>query len=263
VRTLDRIGLALFLLLLLVVVLAPVTAPFSPSQKAGAPLAPPNGSSWFGTDEVGHDILSRVIYGARSSLLGAFLVITSGVIVGGLVGLVAGAVRVLDSFLMRITDVFLALPAPLLAIAMVAALGPGYGHTLLAVSIVWWPWYARIVRGEIAALWHRPHTEAALLAKVPKWRLWFRHLLPGAIPELIVVASLDVGGLILMLAGLSFLGLGAPAPAAELGSMSAQGLRFLLSSWWVPVIPALAIALIAFLSNLVGDAIRDMTAARE
>ena len=254
----------LFALILLVAVLAPLVAPYDPSAKAGAPLVGPSGSTWFGTDEIGHDILSRVIYGARTSLLGAFVVIVSGVVIGGLIGLVAGAVGgFADALLMRFTDVFLALPAPLLAIAVVAAIGPGYWHTLLAVSIVWWPWYARIVRGEITALRDRPQTEAARLAKVPRRRLWFRHLLPGAIPEVVVVASLDVGGLILMLSGLSFLGLGAPLPAAELGAMSAQGLRFLLSSWWVPVIPAAVIALIAFVSNLVGDALRDMMAARE
>jgi peptide/nickel transport system permease protein len=264
VRVLDGAGVVLFVVVVLVAVLAPLVAPYSPSAKAGAPLAPPSGSSWFGTDEIGHDVLSRVIYGTRSSLLGAVIVIASGIVIGGLIGLFAGAIGGwVDAVLMRLTDVFLALPAPLLAIAMVAAIGPGYGHTLLAVSIVWWPWYARIVRGEITALRHRPQAEAAWLAKVPRRRLWFRHLLPGAVPEVIVVASLDVGGLILMLAGLSFLGLGAPAPAAELGAMSAQGLRFLLSSWWVPVIPAAAIALIAFLSNLVGDALRDMMAARE
>ena len=156
--------------------------------------------------------------------------------------------------MMRVTDVFLALPAPLLAIAVVAAIGPGFGHTLIAVAIVWWPWYARIVRGEITALRHRPQTEAANLAKVSRRRLWFRHLLPGSVPAVLVLASLDVGGLILILAGLSFLGLGAPAPAPELGAMSAQGLRFLLSSWWVPVVPAAAVAVVAFVSNLAGDA---------
>jgi len=260
----DRVGVVLFGLIVLVALLAPWTAPHAPSDVVGSPLQAPGPSAWFGTDEIGHDIFSRVIYGARSSLVAAAVVIASGVVIGGLIGLVAGATGgIVDSVLMRLTDVFLALPAPLLAIAMVAAIGPGYWHTILAVVVVWWPWYARIVRGEITALRHREQTEAARLAKVPRRRLWFRHLLPGSIPEVIVIASLDIGGLILMLAGLSFLGLGAPAPAAELGAMSAQGLRFLLSAWWVPVIPALAIAVIAFLSKLVGDALRDSMAARE
>jgi peptide/nickel transport system permease protein len=264
VRLLDQVGLVAFGLVIVLALLAPLIAPYGLSENAGPPLAAPGGSTLFGTDEIGHDIFSRVIFGARSSLIGALVVITSGVVIGGLIGLVAGALGgFVDAALMRLTDVFLAMPAPLLAIAVVAAIGPGFGNTLLAVSIVWWPWYARIVRGEITALRHRPQTEAARLSKVTRRRLWFRHLLPGAIPEVVVLASLDVGGLILMLAGLSFLGLGAPAPAAELGAMSAQGLRFLLSDWWVPVVPAAAIALIAFLSNLAGDALRDMMAARE
>jgi ABC-type dipeptide/oligopeptide/nickel transport system permease subunit len=264
VRALDRTGLAAFVIVVLVAMLAPLIAPHDPTAQAGPPLTPPGGSFWLGTDEIGHDILSRIIYGARASLLGAAAVILSGVVIGGLIGLAAGAVGgPLDAVLMRFTDVFLALPAPLLAIAVVAAIGPGYVHTLIAVAVVWWPWYARIVRGEITALRHRPQTEAAILAGVSRRRLWLRHLLPGSVPEVIVLASLDVGGLILMLAGLSFLGLGAPAPAPELGAMSAQGLRFLLSSWWVPVMPAAAIALLAFLSNLVGDAMRDLLGARE
>jgi ABC-type dipeptide/oligopeptide/nickel transport system permease subunit len=264
VRVLDWIGVAVFAVVVLVALLAPLVAPHDPAAQAGPPLTPPGGSFWFGTDEIGHDILSRIIYGARASLFGAAVVILSGVVIGGLIGLAAGAVGgLLDAVLMRFTDVFLALPAPLLAIAVVAAIGPGYIHTLIAVAVVWWPWYARIVRGEITALRHRPQTEAAKLAGVSRRRLWFRHLLPGSVPEVIVLASLDVGGLILILAGLSFLGLGAPAPAPELGAMSAQGLRFLLSSWWVPVVPAGAIAFIAFLSNLVGDAMRDLLGARD
>jgi peptide/nickel transport system permease protein len=149
-----------------------------------------------------------------------------------------------------------------LAIAVVAAIGPGFGHTLLAVAVVWWPWYARIVRGEIAALRHRPHVQAAQLAGAGRVRLWFRHLLPGALPEVLIVASLDVGVLVVILSGLSFLGLGAPAPAPELGAMSAQGLRFLLSDWWVPLFPGLAVALLAFVSNFAGDGIRDLFEAR-
>jgi len=257
-------GTILLTLFVLIAIFAPLIAPYDPVTPAGAPLTAPCRQFLFGTDQIGYDIFSRVVFGMRSSLVGAFLVILSGVVIGGLIGLAAGTLGGwVDSALMRTTDVFLALPAPLLAIAVVAAIGPGYAHTLIAVAIVWWPWYARIVRGEITALRHRPQTEAAVLAGVSRRRLWFRHLLPGAIPSVLVLASLDVGSLILILAGLSFLGLGAPAPAPELGAMSAQGLRFLLSSWWVPVIPAIAIALIAFASNLTGDTIRDLMGSME
>ncbi len=263
-RRLDQIGMATLLLLVATAVLAPIIAPHDPLRIVGPPLSPPGDGFVFGTDQIGHDIFSRVLFGLRSSLVGAFVVILSGVVLGGLVGLAAGATGGwVDSFLMRFTDVFLALPAPLLAIAVVAAIGPGFGHTLIAVAIVWWPWYARIVRGEITALRHRPHTEAAKLSGVSRRRLWFRHLLPGALPEVLVVASLDVGILILILAGLSFLGLGAPAPAPELGAMSAQGLRFLLSSWWVPIVPGAVVALLAFVANLSGDGLRDLIGTRD
>jgi peptide/nickel transport system permease protein len=264
VGMLDRAGVICLATLVLVAIAAPLIAPYDPTTAAGPPLTGPGRSFPFGTDQIGYDILSRVIFGLRFSLVGAAVVITSGVIIGGLIGLAAGALGGwVDSTLMRVTDVFLALPAPLLAIAVVAAIGPGFAHTLLAVSIVWWPWYARIVRGEITALRHRPQTEAAKLAGISRRRLWFRHLMPGAVPSVLVLASLDVGGLILILAGLSFLGLGAPAPAPELGAMSAQGLRFLLSSWWVALIPASAVALLAFVSNLTGDAIRDLMGGME
>jgi peptide/nickel transport system permease protein len=261
---LNMTGVLLFVALLLAAIFAPLLAPHDPVVPAGPPLTAPGRAFWFGTDQIGFDIYSRVLFGLRSSLLGAFLVILSGVVIGGVIGLAAGAIGGwLDATLMRITDVFLALPAPLLAIAVVAAIGPGFMHTLLAVSIVWWPWYARIVRGEITTLRHRPQTEAARLAGVPRRRLWFRHLLPGALPAVLVLATLDIGGVILILAGLSFLGLGAPAPAPELGAMSAQGLRFLLSSWWVPIIPATAVAIVTFASNVTGDAIRDMLGSLE
>lgn len=261
---LDVAGTILFVVLVIAAIFAPILAPHDPVVPAGPPLSPPSLEFWFGTDQIGFDIYSRVLYGLRASLGGAVLVILSGVIIGGLIGLAAGAIGGwVDSALMRITDVFLALPAPLLAIAVVAAIGPGFAHTLLAVSIVWWPWYARIVRGEITALRHRPQTEAAKLSGVSRRRLWFRHLLPGALPSVLVLATLDIGGVILILAGLSFLGLGAPAPAPELGAMSAQGLRFLLSSWWVPIIPASAVALVTFASNVTGDAIRDLMGSLE
>jgi peptide/nickel transport system permease protein len=154
---------------------------------------------------------------------------------------------------MRLTDLFLALPAPVLAIAVVAAMGPSLVHTLIALSVVWWPWYSRIVRGEVRALAARPHAEAARLAGVGRMRLVVRHLLPGAVAPVVVTMSLDVGNLILALAGLSFIGLGAPAPAAELGAMSARGLDYLFGHPWVPIAPAAGVALLALAANLLGD----------
>jgi peptide/nickel transport system permease protein len=257
----DRVGLILLGLLVVLAVFAPLIAPYSPIVPSGVPFTPPlHAGHFMGTDEVGYDIFSRVLFGLRASLLGVLIVVSSGVVIGGIIGLVAGvAGGFIDSLLMRITDLFLALPGPLLAIAIAAALGPSYAHVLLAVAIVWWPFYARIMRGEVRALAARPHLEAATLAGAGPVRRGLRHLLPGAVPAIIVTASLDVGNLVVTLAGLSFLGLGAPAPAPELGAMAARGLQFLLQQWWIPIMPGITVAVLALAANLSGDAIADAT----
>ena len=208
-------AVSLVLIVTLVAVAVPVISPHDPLVPAGMPLqAPGKGGFLLGTDAIGRDILSRVLFGVRASWFAALVVVAVGLLIGGLVGLIAGAAGGwIDSLLMRITDAFLSLPAPVLAIAVVAALGPGFVHTLIAVSIVWWPFYARLVRGEVARLAARPHIEAARLAGVGPIRLATRHLLPGAVPNALVAASLDIGNLILTLAALSFLGLGQAAPA--------------------------------------------------
>ena len=260
----DRAGTILLGLLVVSAVAAPLLAPHGPTDLAGLPFSPPfHAGHLLGTDEVGYDILSRCLFGLRTSLLGVLVVVSSGVVVGGAIGLVAGAAGGwVDALLMRITDLFLALPGPLLAIAVVAALGPSYPHTLLAVAIVWWPFYARIMRGEVVAIRSRPHLEAAVLAGASPLRRALRHLLPGATPAIAVTASLDVGNLVVTLAALSFLGLGAPAPAPELGAMSARGLQYLLQEWWVPVMPGAAIFVLALLANLAGDAVATVTGGR-
>lgn len=255
-----RAALVVFALVLLVSMFGPFLAPHGATVGVGAPFVSPGHQGFLlGTDDIGRDIFSRILYGARESWLGAFAVIASGVLVGTTVGLIAGATGGwIDMLLMRITDAFLALPAPVLALAIAAALGRSYVNTLIAVAIVWWPLYARIVRGEIRALNSRPHVDAARLARAPRRRIWLRHLLPGAIPPIIIAASLDVGGLILTVSGLSFLGLGSPEPSPELGAMTAQGLSYILSSPWVALSPAITIFVIALSSNLAGDAIRDL-----
>jgi peptide/nickel transport system permease protein len=257
----DKVGLIILGLLLLLAIFAPLIAPYNPITPSGIPFTPPlHGGHLLGTDEVGYDIFSRVLFGLRTSLVGVIIVVTSGVVIGGIIGLVAGvAGGWLDALLMRITDLFLALPGPLLAIAIAAALGPSYAHVLLSVAIVWWPFYARIMRGEVRALAARPHLEAATLAGAGPVRRGLRHLLPGAMPAIVVTASLDVGNLVVTLAGLSFLGLGAPAPAPELGAMAARGLQFLLQQWWVPVMPGIAVFLLALGANMSGDAVADAT----
>jgi peptide/nickel transport system permease protein len=259
-RRADVVVASLIVLVTVVALAAPLLAPHNPIVPVGAPDVPPlHGGFLLGTDSIGRDILSRVLYGIRTSWFSALGVVAVGTIVGGLIGLVAGtAGGVLDNILMRITDGFLAIPAPVVAIAVVAALGLSLVHTLIAVSIVWWPMYARIVRGEVRSLSARPHVEAARLAGNGWFRIATRHLLPGAIPATLVAASLDLGGLIITLAGLSFLGLGQAAPAPELGADTAQNLNYLLYDWWIPVMPGIAVTLLAVVANISGDAIRDL-----
>jgi peptide/nickel transport system permease protein len=239
----------------LLAVAAPLLATHSALDVTSAgPFHAPSFAYPLGTDEIGRDIFSRVLYGIRESWLSALGVITVGALFGALVGALAGAFGgLIDMVLMRITDLFLALPAPVIAIAVIASIGPSLFHTLLALSVVWWPWYARIVRAEVRAHASRPHADAARLAGVSRARLVARHLLPAALTPVVVTMSLDVGNLILALAALSFIGLGAPPPAPELGAMSAQGLEYLLAYWWVPIAPAAAAALLALVANLLGD----------
>ncbi|MCW2877545.1 MAG: binding-protein-dependent transport system inner rane component [Sphaerisporangium sp.] len=261
---LSQAAAGLFALTTLIALLAPLIEPYDPLLPVGQPqLAPGEQGFLLGTDSIGRDILSRVLAGWQSSWWAAVIVIASGLLVGGLVGLVAGTFGgIVDNVLMRITDTFLALPAPVIAIAVAATLGPSFAHTLLAVGIVWWPFYARIIRGEIRTLAARPHVEAARLAGAGRIRLGLRHLLPGAVPTAVVTASLDVGSLLLTLAGLSFLGLGQSAPAAELGADTAKNLSFLLQDWWIPVVPGVAVMVMALFGNIAGDGVRNLLGDR-
>lgn len=263
-QRLDLLAVGLLALVTMIALAAPLLAPHGPLTPVGAPTSPPGtGGFLLGSDTVGRDILSRTLYGLRSSWLAALAVVAVGALVGGFVGLVSGACGGwVDTVLMRITDAFLALPAPVVAIAVVAALGPGLMHTLLALSIVWWPFYARILRGEVRTLAARPHVEAARLAGAGPVRVAVRHLLPGAVPSAVVTASLDIGTLVLTLAGLSFLGLGQSAPAPELGADAARNLSYLLQDWWIPVMPGIVVALLSLAANIAGDGVRNLMSNR-
>ncbi len=252
----ERVGIVVLLLLLTMSLAAPLFVA-DPVTSVGPSFEPPSVKHLLGTDDVGQDVFSRVMYGLRTSWLSAVVVIASAIVIGGAIGLLAGARGGwVDAVLMRLTDTFLALPGPVLAIAVAAALGANLRNTVIGIAVVWWPWYARLVRGEIRALAARPHVDAARLSGVSRTRLMFRHLLPGALPPVIVTASLDIQILVLTLAGLSFIGLGAPAPSPELGAMAARGADYLFASPWIPLAPGCALFLLAVAANLAGDGIR-------
>jgi peptide/nickel transport system permease protein len=256
---LDRVGLIGVGAMTLAALAVPLIAPGSPTAQIGHPFLGPGHGGLLGTDDLGRDLFSRVLYGMRTSWFSALLVVSVSVVIGGAIGLLAGVKGgKTDAVLMRLTDLMLALPGPVLAIAVIVAIGPGLSHVLIAVLIVWWPYYARIVRGEARALAVRPHVDAARVIGLKTLDLARRHVMPAVLPPVLVAASVDLGALVLTLAGLSFIGLGAPPPAPELGAMSANGLVYLFGHPMIALAPAVAVAVLAFLANLAGDGLRNL-----
>jgi peptide/nickel transport system permease protein len=240
--------------------IAPLLAPHDAEIPIDVPYLPPFSSgALLGTDQVGRDVFSRVLFGMQVSWLSALLIVAISACIGTVIGLLAGYVGgILDRLLMAVVDFFLALPAAILAIVIAAVLGPSLKNALIAIGILSWPYYARLVRAEIRSLIARPHVEAARMGGNGHGRIMFRHLLPGAWPVLLVTITLDLGGIIVILAGLSFLGLGRPSPAPELGAMASQGLPFLITNWWIPIVPATCVAVLALVANLAGDGLRNI-----
>ena len=257
---LAMVGLGIVLTLILAALLAPVLAAHSPyDQDLTARLRPPSWEHWFGTDELGRDILSRLLHGARLTLLIVGLVV---VIVGPLglaVGTIAGyAGGWLDVALMRVTDVFLAFPRLVLALAFVAALGPGIENAVIAIAITVWPPYARLARAETLAVRRSDFIAAAKLAGASPARIVWGHVAPLCLSSVIVRLTLDMAGIILTAAGLGFLGLGAQPPLPEWGSMISTGRQYMLDAWWVAAVPGLAIVVVSLGFNLLGDGLRDL-----
>ena len=249
--------------IVLTAIFAPWIAPYP--QDAGSAthpailLQPPSAQHLFGTDQVGRDVFSRVVYGARVSPAIAFLVLLISIVIGVPLGVTAGFFGGLgDDVIMRVTDVFLALPALLLALAFAAVLPPSLWSTTLAITIAWWPWYTRLLRGQAASVAGRPYVESARALGVPNRRIVFRHVLPNSLTPLIVQASLDVGGIILTASALSFLGLGAQDPTPDWGLMVAQGQAYFQTQWWLVTFPGLAILITAVGFNLLGDGLREI-----
>ncbi len=253
-------GLAVIVALAVVAALAPWIATQDPyAQDLAQRLLPPDSRHWFGTDQVGRDIFSRVVYGSRITLYIVFLV---GIIVapiGLAVGTVSGyAGGKIDAVLMRVTDIFLAFPGLVLALAFVAALGPGLFNAVIAIALTHWPAFARLARAETLIVRSSDYISASRIQGASALRIVVRHVVPMCIPSVVVRTSLSMAGVILTAAGLGFLGLGAQPPSPEWGAMLSSGRRFLVDYWWMPTFPGLAIMLVSLAFNLLGDGLRDV-----
>lgn len=253
------IGLTLVTILILMAVLAPLIAPYDPNlQTIASRLLPPSAAHWFGTDGFGRDLLSRVIYGARPTLLLVSLILVLTIPVGLLVGITAGyAGGWTERVLMRITDIFLSLPNLVIALALVAMMGPGLMNGALALALTSWPPFARQARAETLALRRSDYLAAARMQGITGFRLMFGHILPLCLPTAVVRAALSLGGIILAAAGLGFLGMGVQPPTAEWGSMVAEGSKVIFDQWWVAAAPGAAILFASLAFNLTGDGLRD------
>ncbi len=254
------VGTLIIASLLLVAALAPLLATHDPyEQVLPDRLAPPSVEHYFGTDSLGRDIYSRVVYGARVTLTIALLVAAIsaplGMVIGVLSGYFGGAV---DELLMRLSDVFLAFPKLILAIAFAAALGPGVENAIVAIAVANWPSYARLSRAETLSVRNNEYIQAIRSMGASNLRIMFGHITPMCLSSVIVRLSLDMGTIILTAAGLGFLGLGAQPPMPEWGLMVSDGRQFLVDQWWVSTLPGFAILIVVMGFNLLGDGIRDI-----
>ena len=260
---LAMVGLGIVLALILVALLAPWLAPHDPivggdlrTERLLPPLSP---GHLLGTDDQARDILSRIIWGSRLTLLVVVLVAVIATPIGLLVGTTAGYFGGwVDTALMRITDIFLAFPRLILALAFAAALGPGIENAVIAIALTSWPAYARIARSETMTIAHSDFIQSVVLQGASTWRILFRHIVPLCLSSVIVRLTLDMSGIILTAAGLGFLGLGAQPPTPEWGAMVSSGRDVILDQWWVATIPGLAIFIVSLGFNLLGDGLRDV-----
>ncbi|MCC7426958.1 MAG: ABC transporter permease [Alphaproteobacteria bacterium] len=253
-------GLVVVTALLVIALFAPWLATHDPgAQSLANRLARPSTAHWFGTDELGRDLWSRLVYGARITLGMVVSVVVLVAPVGLLVGCAAGyAGGMLDRLLMRVTDIFLAFPRLVLALAFVAALKPGVESAVIAIALTAWPPYARLARAETLTVRNADFIAAVRMIGASPPRIVLRHIAPVAVPSLIVRVTLDMSSFILTAAGLGFLGLGAQPPLPEWGTMIATSRRYILEQWWVPLIPGIAIFLASLAFNLIGDGLRDV-----
>jgi peptide/nickel transport system permease protein len=267
---LSIVGGATILIILLVAFFAPYIAPYpdhatKPFTDFANASQPPSWEHPFGTDEIGRDILSRTIYGFRFSITMGVVVLVLVVPVGVFLGLVAGykqGTRT-DTFIMRITDIFLAVPPLILALAIASVLEPNLTHSMMAISLMWWPWYTRLVYGLASAQRNEFYVSSAEIIGASTPHILFGEILPNTLSPIFTKMSLDMGWVIIIGASLSFVGLGVQPPKPGLGTMVASGAKFLPDQWWISLFPALAIVVLVLGFNLLGDGLRDMFAAEE
>jgi peptide/nickel transport system permease protein len=253
------IALAVILVLITVALLAPFISPYDPAQQSWAAVRkPPSVAHWFGTDEVGRDILARVIYGARASLSAGVISVLIAIAIGVPLGLIAGYWGgLVDGLISRFTDAMLACPFLILAIALAAFLGPSLGNAMIAIGVTAMPIFVRLTRGQVLSVKAEDYVEAARAVGNSHWRIAFRHILPNVLPQLLVQATLTIAAAIIAEASLSFLGLGQQPPAPSWGSMLNAAQRFLSNAPWMAVWPGLTIFITVLSFNLLGDGLRD------
>lgn len=254
------LGLLIIGVLVVIAVLAPVIAPYDPVEtNIGNRLQPLSFTHYFGTDEMGRDIFSRIVWGSRLTFYVIGLVAIIAAPVGILVGTVAGYFGgIIDTMLMRITDIFLAFPKLILALAFVSALGPGIENAIIAISITSWPPYARIARAETITIRNCDFIKAIRLQGASALRIIVGHIMPLCLPSLIIRVTLDMAGIILTAAGLGFLGLGAQPPSPEWGAMTSSGRTYIIDHWWLITMPGTAIFIVSLAFNLLGDGLREV-----
>ncbi len=253
------LGLSLLSVLILIALLAPLIAPYDPIKISRDVMQAPSRAHLMGTDNLGRDVFSRVVFGARISLQMGFIAVAIAASLGTLIGIIAGTYGgLIDGVFMRFIDALMALPGILLALTVAATLGPGLYNAMIAVGVAWIPSFARIVRSSVLQIKETTYVEAARASGASDWRLIGRHILPNALTAVLVLASLGVATAILVGAALSFLGVGASPPTPEWGIMLSDGRPFMRSAWWIMAFPGLAITVTVLGANLVGDGLRDV-----
>jgi peptide/nickel transport system permease protein len=255
----NRLAILIVGLVIALALVGPALAPYRPDTiSLTARLHAPSAAHLLGTDHLGRDLLSRILDGTRVSVFAASVVLVSAITVGTMAGLVAGVVGGwVDEAIMRLTDLFLSFPALILAAAVAAAVGPSLVNTMLALSLVFWPWYARLVRGQVLSLREREFVLASRLAGAGSLQIIRRHMLRNVAPIVAIQGTIDVGYAILLTSSLSFLGLGVRPPQAEWGSMAADAITYIQQAPWYPTFPGVALAITVFGFNLLGDGLRD------